>query len=160
MGRTGSGTVASAREVSPRRTAGERAYGTRERDVSGLFPPRVSVDRVRVDNIRIPEFEDTREDVDDFFRKFERIARDQQWPEESWAVLKEKALQLYHNVDDGVAADYPQLKTALLDKFSLCSDHSLTTSRGYILLNIGVLQTSVCVVYLFPINQNRAERNV
>ena len=137
----------------------------RERDVSGLFPPRVSVDRARVDNIRIPEFEDTREDLDDFLRKFERIARDQQWPEESWAVrlrsvLKEKALQLYHSVDDGVAADYPQLKTALLEKFSLSSDHSLTTSRGYLLLNIGVLQTSVSVVYLFPINQNRAEPNV
>ena len=77
----------------------------RQKDASDLFPPRVSVDRVRVDTIRIPQFDDTRE-----IRKFEGIARDQQWPEESWAVrlssvLKGKALQLYHSVDDGVAAD-------------------------------------------------------
>ena len=90
----------------------------RQKDASDLFPPRVSVDRVRVDNIRIPQFDDTREDLDNFLRKFERTARDQQWPEECWAVRlssvpKGKALQLYHSVDDGVAADYPQLKTAL-----------------------------------------------
>ena len=82
----------------------------RQKDASDLFPPTVSVDRVRVDNIRIPQFDDAREDLDVFIRKFEGIARDQQWPEESWAVrlssvLKGKALQLYRSVDDGVAAD-------------------------------------------------------
>ena len=45
------------------------------------------------------------------------------------SVLKGKALQLYHSVDDGVAADYPQLKTALPEKFCLTAETYRTKLR-------------------------------
>ena len=45
------------------------------------------------------------------------------------SVPKGKALQLYHSVDDGVAADYPQLKTALLEKCCLTAETYRTKLR-------------------------------
>ena len=41
----------------------------------------------------------------------------------------EKARQLYHSISDSVAVDYPQLKTALLEKFCLTAKTYRTKLR-------------------------------
>ncbi|XP_070198787.1 uncharacterized protein [Littorina saxatilis] len=69
----------------------------------------------------------TGDELDDFLRRFERIASDQKWEEATWAsrlstCLKGRALQLYNALDDEEARDYQALKKALLQRFNLTAE--------------------------------------
>jgi len=89
-----------------------------------------SVNRVgKAPHIRLKDFDESRDDLDDYLRQFERIASSQQWDQDVWALqlgslLKGKARQLYNSLNDDDASDYDVLKHALLTKFRL-------TAEGY-----------------------------
>ncbi|XP_070209718.1 uncharacterized protein [Littorina saxatilis] len=79
------------------------------------------------DRTRLPTFDDDKDELDDFLRRFERIASDQKWEEATWAsrlstCLKGRALQLYNALDDDEARDYQALKKALLQRFNLTAE--------------------------------------
>lgn len=83
--------------------------------------------RIVVENVKLPVFDETKDDLDDYLRRFERIASAQSWPEENWAVrlssvLRGKALQLYNSLDDSTASQYNRLKKALRERFRLTAD--------------------------------------
>ncbi|XP_070209513.1 uncharacterized protein [Littorina saxatilis] len=79
------------------------------------------------DRTRLPTFDDDKDELDDFLRRFERIASDQKWEEATWAsrlstCLKGRALQLYNALEDDEARDYQALKKALLQRFNLTAE--------------------------------------
>ncbi|KAK7116517.1 hypothetical protein V1264_002184 [Littorina saxatilis] len=79
------------------------------------------------DRTRLPTFDDDKDELDDFLRRFERIASDQKWEEATWAsrlstCLKGRALQLYNALEDDEARDYQALKKALLQHFNLTAE--------------------------------------
>ncbi|KAK7106798.1 hypothetical protein V1264_018012 [Littorina saxatilis] len=79
------------------------------------------------DRTRLPTFDDDKDELDDFLRRFERIASDQKWEEGTWAsrlsiCLKGRALQLYNALEDGEARNYQALKKALLQRFNLTAE--------------------------------------
>lgn len=64
------------------------------------------------------------EDIENYPRRFERLARTWGWPEEEWAcrlvpLLTGKALEAYIAMDEDSAEDYENLKEALLEKFNI-----------------------------------------
>ncbi|XP_070209818.1 uncharacterized protein [Littorina saxatilis] len=77
--------------------------------------------------MRLPTFDDDKDELDDFLRRFERLASDQRWEEDTWAsrlstCLKGRALQLYNALDDDEARNYQALKKALLQRFNLTAE--------------------------------------
>lgn len=64
------------------------------------------------------------EDMENFLRRFERLARTWRWPEEEWScrlvpLLTGKALEAYLAMDEEQAEVYDELREALLDKFNI-----------------------------------------
>jgi len=73
---------------------------------------------------KLPHFDDSKDDVDSYLRRFERYAELQNWPREDWALylsalLKGKALEVYSRLTEQDAKSYERLKTALLRKYEL-----------------------------------------
>lgn len=73
---------------------------------------------------KLPAFDETKDELDDFLKRFERIARMQRWSQETWATrlstcLTGKALLLYNSLTDEDAQDYEVLSTALRERFKL-----------------------------------------
>ena len=76
--------------------------------------------------IKLPFFDD-RDDLESYLITFERTARTQSWPDSEWAprlgsLLKGKAREVYSLMSDEKAADYDQLKNALLNRFKFTAD--------------------------------------
>jgi len=76
--------------------------------------------------IKMPQY-DEREDIEVFLASFERLARIQQWQEDTWGVrlgtlLCGKAREVYTHMSDSDAADYKKLKHALLLRFKLSAE--------------------------------------
>ena len=72
-------------------------------------------------------FLDDRDDVETYFRQFERAAKISEWPEDEWAarlgcLLKGKARDAYARLPDDEADDYEAVKTAILARFQLTSE--------------------------------------
>ncbi|KAG1929738.1 gag-pol fusion protein [Pimephales promelas] len=64
------------------------------------------------------------EDMENFLRRFERLARTWRWPEEEWScrlvpLLTGKALEAYLAMDEEQADVYDELREALLEKFNI-----------------------------------------
>lgn len=72
-------------------------------------------------------FDEGRDDLDAFIRRFESIARGQKWPESQWVTalstcLTGEALSVYGRLPPTDAADYTKVKTALLKRFRFTAD--------------------------------------
>ncbi|RXN23938.1 zinc finger and SCAN domain-containing 9 [Labeo rohita] len=64
------------------------------------------------------------EDIENYLRRFERLARTWRWPEEEWSyrlvpLLTGQALEAYLAMDEERAEVYTDLKEALLEKFNI-----------------------------------------
>ena len=80
--------------------------------------------------LKMPYFDDS-DDLESFLGQFERLAKIQNWREETWAIrlgtlLKGKSREVYVGLTDEQANDYITLKKALLTRFQLTAE----TYRG------------------------------
>ena len=78
---------------------------------------------------KLPAFVDGTDDLASFLLRFERFAKQNQWPENKWAVnlsvlLSGRALDVYSRMSDETADNYALLKTALQKRYNL-------TEEGY-----------------------------
>ena len=78
---------------------------------------------------KMPVFDEERDSIDAFIRRFERHAKLHNWPKEQWsellsALLTGRALETYSRMADEKACKYEDLKAALLERYGL-------TSEGY-----------------------------
>lgn len=76
---------------------------------------------------KMPFFEETKDDIDSYLRRFERYATAQKWNIETWAVnlsalLRGRALDVYSLLPQERALDYATLKAALLKGFERTED--------------------------------------
>ncbi|XP_062588592.1 uncharacterized protein LOC134250255 [Saccostrea cucullata] len=76
---------------------------------------------------KMPYFDEVKDDIDSFLRRFERYAIAQKWNEGMWAVnlsalLKGRALDVYALLPQEKALDYAVLKTTLLRRFEKTED--------------------------------------
>ena len=76
---------------------------------------------------KIPAFDESRDEMDSYLRRFERYAIAQKWPSDNWAtnlsaLLKGKALDVYALMPSEQSLDYHALKTALLKRYDLTED--------------------------------------
>ncbi|XP_061184347.1 uncharacterized protein LOC133192347 [Saccostrea echinata] len=75
----------------------------------------------------MPVFDEVKDDIDSYLRRFERYAAAQKWKLDSWAVnlsalLRGRALDVYALLPQEKALDYDALKTALLKRFEKTED--------------------------------------
>ncbi|XP_062621687.1 uncharacterized protein LOC134283260 [Saccostrea cucullata] len=82
---------------------------------------------VKFKGLQIPAFEDGKDEMDSYLRRFERYAELQKWPKTSWAMslsalLKGRALDIYALLPADDALDYDKLKIALLKRNELTED--------------------------------------
>ena len=78
---------------------------------------------------KLPKFIDGTDAIDSYLQRFERLARTNNWTEDTWAVslsllLTGKALDVYSRLSDEEAVSYMHLKQALLKRYNL-------TEEGY-----------------------------
>ena len=83
----------------------------------------------KVKKPKLPAFNDGRDDMDAYLRRFERFAKTATWPKAEWAfalssLLTGKALEVYSRLPAERASVYDELKTALLHRYML-------TEEGY-----------------------------
>ena len=76
---------------------------------------------------KIPAFDEARDDMDAYLRRFERYATANKWGKELWAVslsalLKGKALEVFSRLSVDDSLDYEKLKAALLKRFDLTEE--------------------------------------
>ena len=76
---------------------------------------------------KLPFFDDAKDDIDSYLRRFERYSEMQGWPKTDWALylsalLKGKSLECYSCLAEAEARDYNKLKSALLRRFDLTAE--------------------------------------
>ena len=76
---------------------------------------------------KLSYFDEGKDNVDSYLRRFERYASLQGWPQAEWAtylsaLLKGKALEVYSRMTEGESRSYDKLKTALLRKYQLTAE--------------------------------------
>ena len=76
---------------------------------------------------KLPYFDDAKDSIDSYLRRFERYAELQGWATEEWAIylsalLKGNALEVYSRLAESEAKSYDKLKAALLRKYDLTVD--------------------------------------
>ena len=76
---------------------------------------------------KLPCFDDNKDDMDSYLRRFERYAKVQHWHVDNWAthlsaLLKGRALDVYALLPSDEASNYKALKTALLKRYDLTED--------------------------------------
>ncbi|XP_037773456.1 uncharacterized protein LOC119569314 [Penaeus monodon] len=77
--------------------------------------------------LRMPLFTDGNDDIDDYLRRFEKLAALQGWNSNDYhiylgSLLGGKALQIYVSLADDILKDYSQLKDALLKAYNVDAD--------------------------------------
>ncbi|XP_040354919.1 uncharacterized protein LOC121045765 [Ixodes scapularis] len=82
--------------------------------------------KLNTSKLLIP-FDDRKDDLDAYIRRFESLAESQKWPESQWSTalatcLSGEALSVYGRLPPGDAADYSKVKTALLKRFRFTAD--------------------------------------
>ena len=71
---------------------------------------------------KLPHFDEHKDNIDSYLRRFERYAALQDWQEDDWAIylsalLKERgASEVYSRLTETEARSYSKLKSALLRK--------------------------------------------
>ncbi|KAJ8032705.1 hypothetical protein HOLleu_26306 [Holothuria leucospilota] len=73
---------------------------------------------------KLPAFNEGKDNIDSYLKRFERYATIMGWKKEKWAVplstlLTAKALEVYSRLPDDLANDYDKLKAALLRRYEL-----------------------------------------
>ena len=76
---------------------------------------------------KLPYFDDAKDNIDSYLRRFERYAELQGWPTQEWAIylsalLKGNALEVYSRLAETESKSYDKLKSALLRKYDLTVD--------------------------------------
>ena len=76
---------------------------------------------------KLPHFDEAKNNVDSYLRRFERYASLQGWPQTDWAIymsarLKGKTLEVYSRMTEGESCSYDKLKAAILRKYQLTAD--------------------------------------
>ncbi|KAL0199477.1 hypothetical protein M9458_008017, partial [Cirrhinus mrigala] len=106
-------TPAAQRVTKPRRSA-------HDRDSSSVPGQREPMQRTEP---KMPTFQQG-EDIENYLRRFKRLARTWRLPEEEWSyhlvpLLTRQALEAYLAMDEEQAEVYEDLKEALLEKFNI-----------------------------------------
>nr|KAG5697202.1 hypothetical protein BaRGS_028938 [Batillaria attramentaria] len=75
-------------------------------------------------NLKLPAFDEDKEDLDTFLGRFERVARLQKWPEDTWGAriggqLVGRAAQVYLELTDEQVADFEQVRASHREAFQL-----------------------------------------
>ena len=115
--------------------AHEIEIATREREILQLKanvqqnPNEGRTIAVNHPKIKIPPFQENRDNLDSYIERFARYALSQNWPKKDWAVclsalLQGKALEVYSRMSQLDASNYETLKNALLKHFQM-------TEEGY-----------------------------
>ena len=84
---------------------------------------------------KMPVFNEGKDDIDAYLRRFERYAEAQGWVSDNWAtnlsaLLQGRALDVYALLPFDKAKDYDELKSALLKRFELTEDGFRQKFRG------------------------------
>lgn len=103
------------------------AHGRREE----TQPPRDGVGKY---NPKLPPYDEAKDDIDSYLRRFETFVHSQGWKEEKWAValstlLRGKALDVFTRLSPDQALIYRNLKDALLKRFDYTEDGFRTKFR-------------------------------
>ena len=85
------------------------------------------VDHVQVGKVKLPPFDDHKDQLDAYVERFERYVSSREIPKAQWAVelsalLQDKALQVYTRMPVEEALSYDKLKAALLKRFQMTKD--------------------------------------
>ena len=76
---------------------------------------------------KLPHFVDGKDNMDAYLERFERFAKNREWPKDSWAIylgalLQGKALDVYSRLSSKQADNYDDLKQALLKRFQMSAE--------------------------------------
>ena len=101
--------------------------GERETEVSIAESTTVHFTRGQAKYPHLPPFNENKDDIDSYLRRFERYAGTMGWPVEEWSLplstlLTGRALEVYSRMPDEQSTDYDMLKTALLLKYELTEE--------------------------------------
>jgi len=99
-----------ALEIEKSRTTGNTQFG-----MADSFKPT------------LPIFDESREDIAMWLKRFERVATLYKWHPDTWATrvsthVTGQAAEVYNALDDSSVADYKVLKTALLARYQLTAE--------------------------------------
>lgn len=90
--------------------------------------PSVKVEgcSLRLDKLLVP-FDERKDDLDAYIRRFEGVARSQNWPEDQWANalsvrLSGEALSVFGRLSPSDATNFVKVKAALLKRFRFTLD--------------------------------------
>lgn len=87
-----------------------------------------AVDAIVKPNLpKIPPFEENKDEIDSYLRRFERYATAMGWDKSLWsthlsALLKGRALDVYALMSTAKVSDYDELKAALLRRYDMTED--------------------------------------
>ncbi|XP_064089902.1 RNA-binding protein 25-like [Macrobrachium nipponense] len=78
--------------------------------------------RVKVKGPSIPDFDENKDDIDAYLRRFEVLASAAKWPKGDWAIilsshLKGAALEVYVRLSPEDALDYNKVSESLMKRF-------------------------------------------
>jgi transposase InsO family protein len=120
------------REAADRQTRLEREEIEHQARLDALRkgPPSDVTSRKHADSnpsLSMPPFDETKEEIELYLKRFERVASVNQWKEDTWAVrlstcLTGRAAECYMSLDDESCQDYEAVKTALLARYQLTAD--------------------------------------
>ncbi|XP_062572173.1 uncharacterized protein LOC134234132, partial [Saccostrea cucullata] len=87
----------------------------------------VSSNSVKPSTPKIPSFEENRDEMDSYLRRFERYATAMKWEKSLWsthlsALLKGRALEVYALMSKSKADNYDELKAALLRRYDMTKE--------------------------------------
>ncbi|KAK7099170.1 hypothetical protein V1264_003354 [Littorina saxatilis] len=87
------------------------------------YMPRESSSKI---HINLPILDD-KDDIEAYFKQFERIAKLSDWDEDEWAIrlsgqLRGQARQVYIELSDEESVNYDEVKTAILQRFQLTAE--------------------------------------
>ena len=76
---------------------------------------------------KLPSFNEGRDNMDSYLKRYERFATNAKWPKEEWAtnlssLLQGKALDVYSRLSSEEATDYDKLSDALLKRYQLTEE--------------------------------------
>ena len=88
---------------------------------------RASDGSVKAGVPKIPPFDETKDEIDSFLRRFERYALSMKWDKSMWAthlsaLLKGRALDVFSLMPVRQASNYDELKAALLRRYDMTED--------------------------------------
>nr|KAG5702502.1 hypothetical protein BaRGS_015134 [Batillaria attramentaria] len=87
-------------------------------------PPPTGISTFKM---KLPVFDEAKEDLDTFLGRFERVAKLQKWPEDTWGAqlggqLVGRAAEVYLELAEEQLSDYQLVKTALREAFQLTGE--------------------------------------